>query len=144
MYSISAETKPLERHVLSAKWTRTRSGDLILVNARPYANTAHGTAPSLRHLSLDELFLRPVADLSTSIELLLIDPSTWDTVATFDGHYAFTTKECPFKIFADDCSNADFLASGGEDGSTCIWHRRHRRLLRRLQGHTASVNVVSF
>merc|ERR1712060_198814 len=69
---------------------------------------------------------------------------TMDILATFDGHFAFTTKESPFFIFTDDWQDTDFLARGGEDYAVYIWHRPHGRLLRRLEGHAESVNAVSW
>merc|ERR1711933_167419 len=78
------------------------------------------------------------------MELLLLDAYSLDTVGTFDGHFAFTTKESPFLIFTDEWADSDFLASGGEDHRVYIWHRRHRRLIRRLCGHTEPVNAVSW
>merc|ERR1712107_774643 len=43
-----------------------------------------------------------------------------------------------------DQGQSFFLASGGEDHRVYVWHRRHRRLLRRLCGHTEPVNAVSW
>jgi len=88
--------------------------------------------------------MQPAPDLSTSMELLLVDSRTFDTVAVFDGHFAFTTKESPFLIFADEWADTDFLASGGEDQRVYVWHRRHKRLIRRLCGHSEPVNAVSW
>merc|ERR1712146_21190 len=78
------------------------------------------------------------------MELLVLDSRSLDTLAAFDGHFAFTTKECPFNIFTDEWDESDFIASGGEDHNVYVWHRRHRRLLRRLYGHTDAVNCVSW
>ncbi|CAE8596132.1 unnamed protein product [Polarella glacialis] len=102
------------------------------------------------------------------------EANSLDIIGLFDGHFAFTTKESPFLIFTDEpaawilrklqdaaCANAclmhraldarllrwansDFLASGGEDHRVYVWHRRHRRLIRRLCGHTEPVNAVSW
>merc|ERR1711879_750892 len=93
---------------------------------------------------LDDLFSQPAPDLSTSIELLVLDPISLEQYARFDGHYAFTTKHCPFMIYTEEWADTDFLASGGEDGNICIWHRRHGRQLHRMSGHTTSVNAVSW
>lgn len=137
-----------DRVVLSAKWNSR--GDLILLNTRPYA---HGVqpqqaGPTSRHsgsnASFEDLLLRPAPDLSTSMELLLLDARSLETIGVFDGHFAFTTKESPFLIFTDEWSDTDFLASGGEDHRVYVWHRRHRRLVRRLCGHTEPVNAVSW
>lgn len=129
-----------ERVVLSAKWNRR--GDLLLLNTRPYARAGGGRRG--RTASFEDLLLRPAPDLSTSMELLLLDVKTCDTIGVFDGHFAFTTKESPFLIFTDEWGDSDFLASGGEDHRVYLWHRRHRRLLRRLCGHTEPVNAVSW
>jgi len=139
-----------DRVVLSAKWNRR--GDLLLLNTRPYAQSERGarlgSSPSAprqpQGASFEELLLRPAPDLSTSMELLLLDSVTLQAVGVFDGHFAFTTKESPFLIFTDEWGDSDFLASGGEDHRVYIWHRRHRRLLRRLCGHTEPVNAVSW
>jgi len=88
--------------------------------------------------------MRPAPDLSTSMELILVDVQSLETVAVFDGHFAFTTKESPFLIFTDEWADTDFVASGGEDHRVYVWHRRHRRLVRRLCGHTEPVNAVSW
>lgn len=153
-----------ERVVLSAKWNT--AGDLILLNTRPYAHSqTAGSSNSIssRHAagteadgraqqasgrrstaSFEDLLLRPAPDLSTRMELLLIDVRTLDIVGVFDGHFAFTTKESPFLIFTDEWADTDFVASGGEDHRVYIWHRRHGRLIRRLCGHTEPVNSVSW
>lgn len=130
-----------QRILLSVKWSRC--GNLILLNTRPYADIGHHGASARRaDAFIDDPF--PMPDLSTSMELLVLDANTMDQVGLYDGHFAFTTKECPFSIFTDDWSNAEFLASGGEDQNVYVWHRRHRRLLRRLSGHRAPVNAVSW
>lgn len=167
VYDMAFETRSMgERIILSVRWSK--KGDFILLNTRPYASakqrcavnagseegetaggysscssraTAHEGPP---RATLEEALQRPVPDLSTSIELLLLDSRTLNCVGVFDGHFAFTTKECPFSIFTDEWSDGDFLASGGEDQDVYIWHRRHRRLVRRLCGHTAPVNAVSW
>jgi len=139
-----------QRVVLSAKWSQR--GDFVILNTRPYALSARSTTSSRsRHdlrapepRSFEELLHRPAPDLSTSMELLMLDSHTLETVVLFDGHFAFTTKESPFLIFTDEWGDADFVASGGEDHRVYIWHRRHRRLLRRLCGHTEPVNCVSW
>eukprot|EP00927_Polykrikos_kofoidii_P032154 TRINITY_DN27473_c0_g1_i1.p1 TRINITY_DN27473_c0_g1~~TRINITY_DN27473_c0_g1_i1.p1 ORF type:complete len:673 (+),score=69.93 TRINITY_DN27473_c0_g1_i1:84-2102(+) len=130
-----------ERVVLSAKWNQR--GDLILLNTRPYARGSQSVSPASEP-SFEELLSRPAPDLSTSLELLVLDARTLDTVGIFDGHFAFTTKESPFLIFTDEWADSDFLASGGEDHRVYVWHRRHRRLLQRLCGHTQPVNAVSW
>ena len=76
-----------------------------------------------------------------------------------DRHYGFTTKECPFLLFAsqsglaageygegaDTASHScDYVCSGSEDNHCYIWHLRHRRLLRVLRGHTDVVSSVSW
>mmetsp|Transcript_65673 Transcript_65673/g.116438 ORF Transcript_65673/g.116438 Transcript_65673/m.116438 type:complete len:700 (+) Transcript_65673:49-2148(+) len=139
-----------DRVVLSAKWNS--AGNLILLNTRPYAHTgaSSGSRASPRdqgssgQASFEDLLLRPAPDLSTKMELLLLDARTLDIVGLFDGHFAFTTKESPFLIFTDEWAGSDFLASGGEDHRVYIWHRRHGRLIRRLCGHTEPVNAVSW
>merc|ERR1719337_369099 len=75
---------------------------------------------------------------------MVLDAQSLETVGLFDGHFAFTTKESPFLIFTDEWGDSDFLASGGEDHRVYIWHRRHRRLIRRLCGHSEPVNAVSW
>jgi WD40 repeat protein len=135
------------RVVLSAKWNQR--GDLIILNTRPYvrhvadprSTSVQGTAP---HASFEDLLQRPAPDLSTSMELLVLDARTTELMGVFGGHFAFTTKESPFLIFTDEWIDSDFLASGGEDHRVYIWHRRHRRLIRRLCGHTEPVNAVSW
>eukprot|EP00930_Biecheleria_cincta_P040198 TRINITY_DN27561_c0_g1_i2.p1 TRINITY_DN27561_c0_g1~~TRINITY_DN27561_c0_g1_i2.p1 ORF type:complete len:737 (-),score=118.66 TRINITY_DN27561_c0_g1_i2:74-2284(-) len=160
-----------ERVVLSAKWNT--AGDLILLNTRPYAHSqaagssssSSSTTRSSRHAasfgeaagrarqaspdrrstaSFEDLLLRPAPDLSTRMELLLVDAQSLSIVGVFDGHFAFTTKESPFLIFTDEWAETDFVASGGEDHRVYIWHRRHGRLIRRLCGHTEPVNSVSW
>mmetsp|Transcript_63307 Transcript_63307/g.151008 ORF Transcript_63307/g.151008 Transcript_63307/m.151008 type:complete len:724 (+) Transcript_63307:122-2293(+) len=153
-YGAPVEAQPLgQRVVLSAKWSQR--GDFLILNTRPYAHSSRfSTASSSsrsrsegrgsHNASFEDLLLRPAPDLSTSMELLMLDSCTLDTVGFFDGHFAFTTKESPFLIFTDEWGDADFVASGGEDHRVYIWHRRHRRLLRRLCGHTEPVNAVSW
>lgn len=142
-----------ERVVLSAKWNE--AGDFILLNTRPYAHAVSGSqktggqseasqASLQAGASFEDLLLRPAPDLSTKMELLLLDARTLDVVSVFDGHFAFTTKESPFLIFTEEWSDSDFLASGGEDHRVYIWHRRHGRLIRRLCGHAEPVNAVSW
>eukprot|EP00439_Symbiodinium_sp_Y106_P013399 s1589_g1.t3 len=132
-----------ERVVLSAKWNE--AGDFILLNTRPYAHAVSGSqktggqseasqASLQAGASFEDLLLRPAPDLSTKMELLLLDARTLDVLSVFDGHFAFTTKESPFLIFTEEWSDSDFLASGGEDHRVYIWHRRHGRLIRRLCG----------
>jgi WD40 repeat protein len=141
-YDASVQVKPMgSRVVLSAKWNRT--GDLLLLNTRPYAKSRRRNSGE-GQVSFEDLILLPAPDLSTSMELLLLDSVTMDTLSIFDGHFAFTTKESPFLIFTDEWAQSDFLASGGEDHQVYIWHRRHNRLLRRLSGHTEPVNAVSW
>lgn len=166
-YDAPVEVRSMgERVVLSAKWSQR--GDLLLLNTRPYArscaaassgpgqtqaearqraasNLAHGHRHGEGHAaSFEDLLLRPAPDLATCMELLVLDSRSLDTVGVFDGHFAFTTKESPFLIFTDEWADSDFLASGGEDHRVYIWHRRHKRLLRRLCGHTEPVNAVSW
>jgi len=142
-----------ERVVLSAKWNE--AGDFILLNTRPYAHAVSGSqktggqseasqASLQAGASFEDLLLRPAPDLSTKMELLLLDARTLDVLSVFDGHFAFTTKESPFLIFTEEWSDSDFLASGGEDHRVYIWHRRHGRLIRRLCGHAEPVNAVSW
>eukprot|EP00929_Paragymnodinium_shiwhaense_P110249 TRINITY_DN7709_c1_g2_i1.p1 TRINITY_DN7709_c1_g2~~TRINITY_DN7709_c1_g2_i1.p1 ORF type:complete len:706 (+),score=108.20 TRINITY_DN7709_c1_g2_i1:285-2120(+) len=155
-----------ERVVLSAKWNQR--GDMLFLNTRPYARprsnsgSSSATSPpppqggqrppqagplsraSGMADSFEDLLSRPAPDLSTSMELLIVDSQSLDTIGVFDGHFAFTTKESPFLIFTDEWGDSDFLASGGEDHHVYIWHRRHRRLIRRLCGHTEPVNAVSW
>jgi len=146
-YGAQVEVRSMgQRVVLSAKWNQ--SGDLIVLNTRPYAQNPQtaqtGSARQPQNLSFEDLLLRPAPDLSTSMELLVLDARTLDSVGVFDGHFAFTTKDSPFLIFTDEWGQSDFLASGGEDHRVYVWHRRHRRLLRRLCGHTEPVNAVSW
>ena len=76
-----------------------------------------------------------------------------------DRHYGFTTKECPFLLFAAQSGlaagehgegtdiashSSDYVCSGSEDHHCYIWHLRHRRLLRVLRGHTDVVSSVSW
>lgn len=141
-YDAPVQVKPMgSRVVLSAKWNR--SGDLLLLNTRPYAKSKRRQSGD-GQVSFEDLILLPAPDLSTSMELLLLDSYTMDTLSVFDGHFAFTTKESPFLIFTDEWAQTDFLASGGEDHQVYIWHRRHKRLIRRLTGHTEPVNAVSW
>lgn len=130
-----------ERVVLSAKWNA--AGDFILLNTRPYATKGGGTTVSEGD-TFEDLLVRPAPDLSTRMELLLLDAASMDVLSVFDGHFAFTTKESPFLIFTEEWANSDFVASGGEDHRVYVWHRRHRRLVRRLCGHTEPVNAVSW
>lgn len=130
-----------ERVVLSAKWNS--AGDFILLNTRPYAH-GRGALTVSREDTFEDLLVRPAPDLSTRMELLLLDATSLDVVSVFDGHFAFTTKESPFLIFTEEWANSDFLASGGEDHRVYVWHRRHGRLVRRLCGHTEPVNAVSW
>jgi len=137
------------RVVLSAKWNQ--HGDLLLLNTRPYVRSASSNPGSpinrrapVGQPSFEDLLSRPAPDLSTSMQLLLLDSTSLDMIGFFDGHFAFTTKESPFLIFTDEWENSDFLASGGEDHRVYVWHRRHRRLIRRLCGHTEPVNAVSW
>jgi len=156
-YDAPVEVKSMgDRVVLSAKWSS--SGDLVLLNTRPYAQrdrqprSGHSRSrrgsgrPPLSQPtpSFEDLLMQPAPDLSTSMELILLDVQSLETVAVFDGHFAFTTKESPFLIFTDEWADTDFLASGGEDHRVYVWHRRHRRLVRRLCGHTEPVNAVSW
>jgi len=145
VYDVALDIVPLVgRIVLSARWSRCSR--YFVVNTRPYADADQGLCSRASHngsaRSAD--WRRPAPDLSTSIELLLFDTRSLDCVGSFDGHYAFTTKECPFTIFTDDWSDGDFLASGSEDCSVCVWNRRQQRLVRRLQDHSAPVNAVSW
>eukprot|EP00434_Breviolum_minutum_P045047 symbB.v1.2.040308.t1/scaffold7140.1/size13070/1 len=130
-----------ERVVLSAKWNS--AGDFILLNTRPYAH-GRGALTVSREDTFEDLLVRPAPDLSTRMELLLLDATSLDVVSVFDGHFAFTTKESPFLIFTEEWANSNFLASGGEDHRVYVWHRRHGRLVRRLCGHTEPVNAVSW
>jgi len=82
--------------------------------------------------------------LSTAIELLVLDPGTLTTLSVHGGHYAFTPSEAPFILHTDAWANNDIVASGGEDHCVHIWHRRHRRQLQRLEGHSQAVNAVSW
>merc|ERR1719401_3337082 len=124
-----------ERVVLSAKWNQR--GDLLLLNTRPYARSDRPQATGVTELggrgvdvaepshgaSFEDLLHRPAPDLSTSMELLVLDALTLDTIGVFGGHFAFTTKESPFLIFTDEWGPAsDYLASGGEDHRVYIWH----------------------
>jgi len=148
-YVVHTETKSMgPRIILSARWSRR--SDRILVNTRPYASRAAslagcgGDGTESVQQEVDMLHQGPSPDLSTSIELLLLDARTMECLGTFDGHFAFTTKECPFKIYPEEWGDLDFLASGGEDRLVHIWHRRHRRRLRALAGHQGPVNSVSW
>jgi len=134
------------RVVLSAKWNS--NGDLLMLNTRPYVQ---GTSLPLganhqrsANASFEDLLTRPAPDLSTSMQLLVLNSQSLEVVGLFDGHFAFTTKESPFLIFTDEWESSDFLASGGEDQRVYVWHRRHQRLIRRLCGHTEPVNAVSW
>jgi len=150
VYDVDVQVNSMgERVVLSAKWNS--AGNLILLNTRPYAHGgSSGSRASPRdqisnaQASFEDLLLRPAPDLSTKMELLLLDVRTLDVVGLFDGHFAFTTKESPFLIFTDEWADSDFLASGGEDHRVYVWHRRHSRLIRRLCGHEEPVNAVSW
>jgi len=145
VYDVALDIVPLVgRIVLSARWSRCSR--YFVVNTRPYADSDQGFYNSASHngSARSSDWRRPAPDLSTSIELLLFDTRSLNCVGTFDGHYAFTTKECPFTICTDDWSNGDFLASGSEDCSVYVWNRRQQRLIRRLQDHSASVNAVSW
>merc|ERR1712190_242581 len=124
----------------------SKNGEFILLNTRPFVGSAsHGSrATQTQHATLAEMFRNPTPDLSTSVELLVLNSSTLDCVGLFDGHFAFTTKESPFLLFTDEWRDSDFLASGGEDHQVYVWHRRHRRMLRRLHGHSEAVNAVSW
>ncbi|CAJ1393524.1 unnamed protein product [Effrenium voratum] len=142
VYDVGVKVHSLgERVVLSAKWNE--AGNFILLNTRPYAHAASRKCEP-QTASFEDVLLRAVPDLSTKMELLLLDASSLDIVSVFDGHFAFTTKESPFLIFTDEWANSDFLASGGEDHRVYVWHRRHKRLVRRLCGHTEPVNAVSW
>eukprot|EP00931_Biecheleriopsis_adriatica_P086876 TRINITY_DN61433_c0_g1_i1.p1 TRINITY_DN61433_c0_g1~~TRINITY_DN61433_c0_g1_i1.p1 ORF type:complete len:728 (+),score=135.18 TRINITY_DN61433_c0_g1_i1:51-2234(+) len=154
VYDASVQVHSLgERVVLSAKWNS--AGNFILLNTRPYARTSNASSsgthsrspevlPQRDAATFEDLLMRPAPDLSTKMELLLLDAGTLNIVGLFDGHFAFTTKESPFLIFTDEWANTDFLASGGEDHRVYVWHRRHGRLLQRLCGHTEPVNAVSW
>eukprot|EP00438_Fugacium_kawagutii_P024968 Skav217959 [mRNA] locus=scaffold3450:48561:61799:+ [translate_table: standard] len=79
-----------DRVVLSAKWNS--AGNFILLNTRPYATKGGGTTVSEGD-TFEDLLLRPAPDLSTKMELLLLDAASMDVLSVFDGHFAFTTKE---------------------------------------------------
>ncbi|CAK0799014.1 unnamed protein product, partial [Prorocentrum cordatum] len=101
-----------ERTLLSLKWSR--SGDHVLLNTRPFVvgPGGRGGDGDARAAAEPRGLQRPPPDLSTSVELLVLDSVTLECVATFSGHFAFTTKESPFKIFLDDWWDLEFLASG--------------------------------
>jgi hypothetical protein len=152
-YDAPVQVRPMGgRVVLSAKWNRR--GDLIILNTRPYVRQTNGSRSphtpaspggwATANASFEDLLQRPAPDLSTSMELLVLDARSLAVIGLLDGHFAFTTKESPFLIFTDEWIDSDFLASGGEDHRVYVWHRRHRRLIRRLCGHTEPVNAVSW
>eukprot|EP00913_Durusdinium_trenchii_P034700 g32462.t1 len=70
--------------------------------------------------TFEDLLVRPAPDLSTRMELMLLDAQSLDVVSVFDGHYAFTTKAGPFLIFTEEWAQSDFLASGGEERLTGV------------------------
>lgn len=144
VYDVSVKVYSMgQRVVLSAKWSH--SGEFIMLNTRPYAPSAARRQGAMAPPeTFEDLLVRPAPDLSTRMELMLLDAQSLDVVSVFDGHYAFTTKESPFLIFTEEWAQSDFLASGGEDHRVYVWHRRHGRLVRRLCGHTGPVNAVSW
>lgn len=144
VYDVNLITMRLgDRLLLCAKWSQ--DGGSILLNTRPFVPSSNKTASQNgdERLTLDEIWNRPPPDLSTTVELMILDSKTFECTCTLDGHYAFTTKACPFNIFPDDWDE-DFVASGGEDGHVYVWHRRHELLLHRREGHRAPVNTVSW
>lgn len=121
--------------LLSLCWAR--GGELLLVNTRPRV----GSAAQLAAPSSGQ---QPAPQLSTAIQLLVLDACTLDVLSCHGGHHAFTTSEFPFILHAESWASADFLASGGEDHCVHVWHRRHQRQLQRLEGHSKEVNAVSW
>jgi len=117
------------RAVLSVRWAP--DGGLLLANTRPRIGACTQpcqTAPAL----------------GTAIELMVLDPETFETLSIHGGHYAFTPSEAPFILYTEAWADNDLLASGGEDHCVHVWHRRHGRQLRRLEGHAQAVNAVSW
>lgn len=117
------------RAVLSVRWAP--DGGLLLVNTRPRIGDCAQPAQA-------------APPLSTAIELLVLDPESLATLSVHGGHFAFTPSEAPFILHMDAWANNDIVASGGEDHCVHVWHRRHRRQLQRLEGHSQAVNAVSW
>jgi len=117
------------RAVLSIRWSP--DGSLLLLNTRPRIG------PCLQAPQV-------APPLSTAIELMILDPATLSTLSIHGGHYAFTPSEAPFILHTDAWANNDIVASGGEDHCVHVWHRRHKRQLQRLEGHSQAVNAVSW
>jgi len=138
---LSPRTRALPTHaLLSVRWAL--SGKLLLANTRPRIS---GDAPVPGPgETVYEALRRPAPPLGTSIELVILDVATLETLNVLGGHHAFTTAEAPFILHADAWADADIVASGGEDRCVHVWHRRHGRQLQRLEGHTQAVNAVSW
>lgn len=71
--------------------------------------------------------------------------ATKELLFKLGGHHAFTTKECPFLIFAAQSEAdafGDYVCSGSEEHRVYVWHLRHRLLLATLKvgEYTASLS----
>lgn len=127
----------LDRAVLSVCWSK--NGRLLLLNTRPRVDVGRVQTPQSGLLEV-----QPAPPLSTWIELVVLDASTLEMLSVHGGHHAFTTAEAPFILHADSWADADLISSGGEDRCVHVWHRRHERRLKRLEGHNQVVNAVSW
>jgi len=127
-----------ERAILCVKWAEGAAGrSLLLINTRPRVN-----GPPEESLATQRFAPPPM--IASAIELMVLDAATLTVLSTHGGHHAFTLADAPFVLWPDAWADTDIIASGGEDHCVHIWHRRHRRQLRRLEAHTAAVNVVAW
>jgi len=120
------------------------NGKLVFVNVRPFVDDSYQT---FQDMDFVQACQHECPDIANQMVLQIWDCATRACIVRLEGHHAFTTKLCPFMIFAQQSrfeNNYDYIASGSEGKQVFVWHIRHRRLVQVLKGHTDVVSAVSW
>ncbi|CAN0231647.1 unnamed protein product, partial [Laminaria digitata] len=107
----------------------SRDDRFVMANVRPFPDGVLETVPGPGGGLA-------APDISNEIELQIWDVATKAKLFSLKGHHAFTTKECPFLIFAAQSLAdpfGDYVCSGSEEHRVYVWHLRHRLLLGALK-----------